>query len=124
MASALLGGFPVSSSSARTAVADTMGGKSQVAGLAAVVLCILFLLFLTGLLASLPLVILAAILIVAVWGLIDFEQLAWLWKVRRSEFWLATMTALGVLTVGLLQTILLAVVFSLLDVIRANEPPA
>ncbi len=123
VASALLGGFPISSSSARTAVADTMGGKSQVAGLAAVVLCVLFLLFLTGLLASLPLVILAAILIVAVWGLIDFEQLAWLWKVRRSEFWLAILTALGVLTVGLLQTILLAVVFSLLGVIARMSRP-
>lgn len=121
--SALLGGFPISSSSARTAVADTMGAKSQVAGLAAVVLCVLFLLFLTGLLANLPLVILAAILIVAVWGLIDFEQLRWLWKVRRSEFGLAIVTALGVLTVGLLQTILLAVVFSLLGVIgRISRP--
>lgn len=123
VASALLGGFPISSSSARTAVADTMGAKTQVAGLAAVVLCVLFLLFLTGLLANLPLVILAAILIVAVWGLIDFEQLQWLWKVRRSEFWLAIVTALGVLTVGLLQTILLAVVFSLLGVIARISRP-
>jgi high affinity sulfate transporter 1 len=122
-ASALLGGFPVSSSSARTAVADTMGGKSQLAGLVAAALCVLFLLFLTGLLADLPLLILAAILVVAVWGLIDFEQLAWLWKVRRSEFWLAMATALGVLTIGLLQTIFLAVVFSLLGVIgRITRP--
>jgi high affinity sulfate transporter 1 len=123
VASALLGGFPVSSSSARTAVADSMGGKSQVTGLVAAALCVPFLLFLTGLLANLPLVILAAILIVAVWGLIDFDQLAWLWKVRRSEFWLAMLTALGVLTIGLLQTILLAVVFSLLGVIARISRP-
>lgn len=123
LGAALLGGFPVSSSSARTAVADTMGGKSQVAGLVATVLCALFLLFLTGLLANLPLVILAAILIVAVWGLIDFPQLRWLWQVRRSEFWLALLTALGVLTIGLLQTILIAVVLSLLGVIARISRP-
>jgi high affinity sulfate transporter 1 len=123
VASALLGGFPVSSSSARTAVADTMGGKTQLAGLVAVVLCVLFLLFLTGLLANLPLLTLAAILIVAVWGLIDFDQFRWLWKVRRSEFWLAMLTALGVLTIGLLQTILFAVIFSLLGVIARISRP-
>jgi high affinity sulfate transporter 1 len=123
VASALLGGFPVSSSSARTAVADTMGGKSQLAGLFAVLLCVLFLLFLTGLLANLPLLILAAILIVAVWGLIDFDQLRWLWRVRRSEFWLALLTALGVLTIGLLETIFLAVVFSLVGVIARISRP-
>jgi SulP family sulfate permease len=123
VSSALLGGFPVSSSSARTAVADSMGGQSQVTGLVAAALCVPFLLFLTGLLANLPLVILAAILIVAVWGLIDFDQLAWLWKVRRSEFWLAMLTALGVLTIGLLQTILLAVIFSLLGVIARISRP-
>lgn len=119
----LLGGFPVSSSSARTAVADSMGGKTQVAGLVAAALCVLFLLFLTGLLANLPLLILAAILIVAVWGLIDFDQLAWLWRVRRSEFWLALLTALGVLTIGLLQTIFLAVIFSLVGVIARISRP-
>jgi high affinity sulfate transporter 1 len=123
ISAALLGGFPVSSSSARTAVADAMGGKSQVAGLAAAGLCLVFLLFFTGLLANLPLLVLAAILIVAVWGLIDFEQLAWLWRVRRDEFWLALLTGLGVLTIGLLQTILLAVFFSLLGVIgRISRP--
>ena len=119
----LLGGFPVSGSGASTGVADTMGGKSQVAGLVAAGLCVLFLLFFTGLLANLPLLVLAAILIVAVWGLIDFAQFAWLWKVRRSEFWLALLTALGVLTIGLLQTIFLAVIFSLVGVIgRISRP--
>ncbi|MCB0055971.1 MAG: SulP family inorganic anion transporter [Caldilineaceae bacterium] len=121
--SSLLGGFPVSSSSARTAVADSMGGRTQVVGLVAALLCVVFLLFLTGLLTNLPLVTLAAILIVAVWGLIDFAQLRWLYRVRRSEFWLAMLTAFGVLTVGLLQTILLAVVLSLLGVIARMSRP-
>jgi high affinity sulfate transporter 1 len=123
LGSSLLGGFPVSSSSARTAVADNMGGKSQVVGLVAVGLSIPFLLFFTGLLTNLPTVTLAAILTVAVWGLIDFAQFRWLYAVRRSEFWLAIVTMLGVLTLGLLQTILLAVVLSLLGVIARMSRP-
>ena len=123
LGSSLLGGFPISSSSARTAVADSMGGRTQVLGLVAALLCILFLLFLTGLLTNLPLVTLAAILMVAVWGLIDFAQLRWLYRVRRSEFWLAILTALGVLTVGLLQAILLTVLLSLLGVIARMSRP-
>ena len=123
VASSLLGGFPVSSSSARTAVADTMGGRTQVVGLVGVILCALFLLFLTGLLANLPLVILAAVLIVAVWGLIDFAQFRWLYQIHRGEFWLALLTMFGVLTIGLLQTILLAVVLSLFGVIARISKP-
>jgi sulfate permease, SulP family len=123
LASSLLGGFPVSSSSARTAVADNMGGQSQVVGLVAAGLCALFLLFLTGLLANLPLVILAAVLIVAVWGLIDFAQLRWLYRIRRGEFWLAMLTMFGVVTAGLLETILLAVVLSLIGVIARMSRP-
>ena len=83
----------------------------------------LFLLFFTGLLANLPLVILAAILIVAVYDLIDFAQFRWLYQIRRSEFWLALLTTFGVLTIGLLQTILLAVVLSLLGVIARITRP-
>lgn len=119
----LLGGFPVSSSSARTAVADGMGGQSQVVGLAAAALCLLFLLFFAGALAKLPLVVLAAVLIVAVWGLIDFAAFRRLWQVRRGEFWLAVAAAGGVVAIGLLEAILLAVVLSLIGVIaRVSRP--
>jgi high affinity sulfate transporter 1 len=123
LGSSLLGGFPVSSSSARTAVAAEMGGRSQMVGLIAADLCVLFLLFFAGLLANLPLATLASVLVVAVWGLIDFGQFRWLWQVRRSEFWLALLTLLGVITIGLLQTILLAVVLSLLGVIARISRP-
>lgn len=119
----LLGGFPVSSSSARTAVADSMGGQSQVVGLAAAALCLLFLLFFAGAPAALPLVVLAAVLIVAVWGLIDFAAFRRLWQVRRGEFWLALIAAAGVVIIGLLEAILLAVVLSLVGVIaRVSRP--
>ena len=112
-----LSGFPAALSASRTAVNDQMGGKTQWVGLIAAALTIIFLLFLTPLLAPLPTVALGAIIIVASLGLIDIAAFRFLRKVRTSEFWLAVVTALGVLTVGVLQGILVAVVLSLVNVI-------
>ncbi len=112
-----LTGFPAALSASRTAVNDQMGGKTQWVGLIAAALTIIFLLFLTPLLAPLPTVALGAIIIVASLGLIDIAAFRFLRKVRTSEFWLAVVTALGVLTVGVLQGILVAVVLSLINVI-------
>ncbi len=113
----LLMGFPAAMSASRTAVNDQMGGKTQWVGLIAAALTVIFLLFLTPLLAPLPTVALGAIIIVASLGLIDIPAFRFLRKVRSGEFWLAIVTALGVLTVGVLQGILIAVVLSLVNVI-------
>ncbi len=113
----LLMGFPAALSASRTAVNDQMGGKTQWVGLIAAALTVIFLLFLTPLLAPLPNVALGAIIIVASLGLIDIPAFRFLRKVRSGEFWLAVVTALGVLTVGVLQGILIAVVLSLVNVI-------
>ncbi len=112
-----LTGFPAALSASRTTVSDQMGGKSQWVGLIAAALTIIFLLFLTPLLAPLPTVALGAIIIVASLGLIDIAAFRFLRQVRTSEFWLAIVTAFGVLTVGVLQGILVAVMFSLINVI-------
>ncbi len=112
-----LTGFPAALSASRTAVSDQMGGKTQWVGLIAAALIIIFLLFFTPLLAPLPTVALGAIIIVASLGLIDFAAFRFLRKVRRFEFWLAVVTTFGVLTVGVLQGILVAVVLSLINVI-------
>ena len=112
-----LSGFPAAMSGSRTTVADQMGGKSQWVGLIAAALTILFLLFLTPLLAPLPTVALGAIIIVASLGLIDFAAFRFLRRVRPGEFWLAVVTALGVLTVGILWGILVAVMLSLINII-------
>ena len=114
IACGLVGGFPVSSSSARTAVVDALGGQTQVAGLVAVGLLALFLVLFTSLLAFLPLVVLAAVLIVAVAGLIDGSAFRQLYTIRRSEFWLALVTLGTVLTAGLLEALLVAVTLALL----------
>ena len=95
-------GFPAALSASRTTVNDQMGGKTQWVGLIAAALTIIFLLFLTPLLAPLPTAALGAIIIVASLGLIDIAAFRFLRQVRPAEFWLAVITALGVLTVGVL----------------------
>jgi SulP family sulfate permease len=112
-----LTGFPAALSASRTAVNDQMGGKSQWVGLIAAALTIIFLLFFTPLLAPLPTVALGAIIIVASIGLIDVPAFRFLRKVSSTEFALAVVTALGVLTVGVLQGILVAVVLSLVNIL-------
>ncbi len=118
-----LTGFPAALSASRTAVSDQMGGKSQWVGLIAAALTIIFLLFLTPLLAPLPTVALGAIIIVASFGLIDLAAFRFLRRVRPAEFWLAVVTAVGVLTVGILQGILVAVMLSLINVIYHISRP-
>jgi sulfate permease, SulP family len=118
-----LTGFPAALSASRTAVNDQMGGKTQWVGLFAAALTIIFLLFLTPLLAPLPTVALGAIIIVASLGLIDLAAFRFLRKVRSGEFWLAVVTTLGVLTVGILQGILVAVILSLVNVLYHISRP-
>jgi SulP family sulfate permease len=119
----LLQGFPSATSGSRTVVADQMGGKSQLVGLIAAGLTIVFLLFLTPLLAPLPTVVLGAIIITASFGLLDVYSFRVLRRVRQAEFWLAIVTLFGVLTVGILQGILVAVTLSLVNVIfRISRP--
>lgn len=123
IASGFLTGFPAALSASRTAVSDQMGGKTQWVGLFAALLTIIFLLFLTPLLAPLPTVALGAIIIVASLGLIDIGAFRFLRQVRSTEFWLAVVTAFGVLTVGVLQGILVAVMFSLINIIYHISRP-
>jgi MFS superfamily sulfate permease-like transporter len=118
-----LTGFPAALSASRTAVSDQMGGKTQWVGLFVTALTIIFLLFFTPLLAPLPTVALGAIIIIASLGLIDMAAFRFLRKVRRAEFWLAVVTAFGVLTVGILAGILIAVVLSLINVIYHISKP-
>jgi len=110
-------GFPAALSASRTAVSDQMGGKSQWVGLFAVGLTIIFLLFFTPLLEPLPTVALGAIIIVASIGLIDLAAFRFLRKVRSAEYWLAVVTVFGVLTLGVLQGILVAVMLSLVNIL-------
>jgi high affinity sulfate transporter 1 len=116
-------GFPVSTSSSRTAVADQSGAKSQLTGIGAAALVLAMLLFVPGLVRNLPMSVLAAVIIVAGASLIEIPALKRLWANRRSEFAVAVICFLGVALAGVLQGIVIAIVVSIFQIfIRAWRP--
>ncbi|RKH21003.1 sulfate permease [Corallococcus praedator] len=116
-------GFPVTGSDSRTAVNASMKGRTQLVGVGAAAVVLVFTLFLTPLLAKLPLVTLGAIVIVAAVYLLEVQPIIWLWRVRPVEALLAVVTMLGVLLLGILQGILIAVALALVDLIRRAAHP-
>jgi sulfate permease, SulP family len=116
-------GFPVTGSDSRTAVNASMKGRTQLVGVGAAVVVLVFTLFLTPLLAKLPLVTLGAIVIVAAVYLLELKPILRLWRVRPVEALLAVVTMLGVLLLGILQGILIAVALALVDLIRRAAHP-
>lgn len=119
----LMQGFAVSGADSRTAMNDSMGGKTKLTGLVTAAGIAVTLLFLTGPLASLPVVVLAAVLIKAASGLFDFQSLTRLRRVSRSEFLLSLVTLLGVITVGVLPGVVIAIGLAMLTLlVRASRP--
>ncbi|MFL5956156.1 MAG: SulP family inorganic anion transporter [Solirubrobacterales bacterium] len=116
-------GFPISSSSSRTAVAEDVGAKSQFAGLAGAAVLALLLIFGTGLLHDLPTATLAAIVIVAVLGFIDIAGARRLLRWRRSEFALAMAAFVGVAVLGVLWGVGITITISLLSFVRRAWRP-
>ncbi len=112
VAAGFFSGFPVSTSGSRTAVAEQSGAKTQLTGLVAAALVVGMLLFLPGLVAPMPQPVLAAVVIAASITLFDVGELRHLLAVRRTEFLVAVACALGVMLLGVLPGILLAVVVS------------
>ncbi len=115
--------FPVGASQTKTAVNNSSGNKSQLSGIVAAGLVIVFLLFFTSILSNLPIVALGAIVIVAGYSLIDIDEFRSIYHARRSEFVLAILTLVGVLVFGLIQGVALAVGFSLLEFLRRIYRP-
>jgi MFS superfamily sulfate permease-like transporter len=125
VAAGLFSGFPVSTSSSRTAVAFQAGAKTQLTGLVAAGLVLLMLLAVPGLVQAMPQPVLAAVVIAASLSLFDVGELRRLARVRPTEFGLAVTCALGVALIGVLQGIVIAVVLSAIRVfIRAWSPYA
>ena len=123
VAAGFFSGFPVSTSSSRTAVADQAGAKTQLTGLAAGALVLAMLLFVPGLFQTLPLSVLAAIIIFAGATLFDYAGLRRLWQVRRSDFAVAAICFLGVAFIGVLEGIVIAVIVSVIQIfVRAWNP--
>jgi high affinity sulfate transporter 1 len=119
----VLQGFAVSGADSRTAVNDSMGGKSQVTSLVAAVVLALTLLFFTAPLGWLPMAVLSAVLIKAAMGLFDLRGLLDLRRVSPQEFRLCIITLLGVITVGVLPGVVVAVGLAIVQLlIRASRP--
>jgi SulP family sulfate permease len=123
LASGLLQGFPAAASQSRTAVNNAAGGKTQLVGIVAATFLVVFLLWFTRLLENLPQLVLAVIIIAAAMNLIEVKPLLKVYRLRRVEFYLALVTFVGVLSIGVLAGILVAVVLALVVVIgRISRP--
>ena len=108
-------GFPVSTSSSRTAVAEQAGAKTQLTGVVAAACVLVMLILLPGLLSNLPQPALAALVITAGVSLVDVRELRRLLAMRRTEFVLAMVCLLGVALVGVLEGIVIAITLAILQ---------
>jgi MFS superfamily sulfate permease-like transporter len=116
-------GFPVSGSGTRTAVSEAAGGTTQLVGIIAAGALAVMLLFLTGSLSLFPTAALGAVLISAATRLFDVDTLRSLAHADRRELAVALVALAGVLALGLLQGIVLAIGLSLLLLLaRAVRP--
>jgi len=122
-AAALSGAFVVNGSPTQTAMADSVGSRSQFSQLVFAGVVLLVLLFFTKPLEYLPRSVLAGIVFVIAIGLIDFKSLADIRRESQGEFMLAIVTAATVALVGLEQGILLAITLSLLRHVRHSYRP-
>lgn len=123
LAAGLLHGLPVSSSGSRTAIADAVGGRTQLTGLVTVACTLLALITLKPLLAAFPVAALAAVVVYAATRLVDVPELVRFARFRRSELMLALATTAGVLVFDVLRGILVAIALSVLDLLRRVARP-
>ena len=122
-AAALGQGYPVAGGLSQSTVNDQAGARSPLALVFASATIGLCLVFLTGMLHSLPDVVLAAIVLVAVTGLIDVAELRRVYRLNRMEFAIAMVALAGVLVAGILKGVLIAAIVSMLMVIRHVAQP-
>src|SRR5262244_1738648 len=116
-------GYPVAGGLSQSAVNDKAGARTPLALVFASCTLALCLLFLTGLLADLPKAVLAAVVLTAVYGLIDFPAMLRMWRISRMDFYAAAIALIAVLLLGILQGILLAALASVLMLLaRASSP--
>lgn len=116
-------GIPVGTSGSRTAVNDDMGATSQVSGLTAAAMIAAILLFLTGPIQYLPSAVLGTVIVFAAAKLVDAAQWRSLARSSRAELGIAVVTAVFVVTIGVLQAIAVAVALSVVDVVRRAARP-
>lgn len=123
LAAGLFQAYPVAGGLSQSSVNDKAGAKTPLALVFASITIGLCLMYLTGLLGNLPNVVLAAIVLVAVKGLIDIRELHHVWRVSRYEFCVAMVAFAAVLVLGILKGVIVAVLVSMLLLIRRAAYP-
>src|SRR6202007_3105182 len=108
-------GFPISSSSSRTPVAEAAGAKTQVTGIVGALTVALLLVAAPDLLQPLPTTALAAVVIASAIGLIEVSDLRRIYQIQRWEFWLSIVCFIGVAVLGAIPGIGLAIVVAVLE---------
>jgi SulP family sulfate permease len=120
---AMTGTFVVNGSPTKTQMVDSAGGRSQLSLLFTAAIVLLVLLFFTAPLAYMPEAVLSAVVFLIGIDLIDLKGLKKIYHQRRSEFWVAVITLLMVVFVGVEQGIVVAIVLSLIDHTRRGYHP-
>ena len=115
--------FPITGGFSRSAVNDQSGARSGLASIISGLLILLTLLLLTPYFYFLPHAVLSAIILVAVYGLIDIAEIKHLWHTDKQDFLLLVVTAVGTLAVGVEEGILIGLVLSLVALVyRVSYP--
>jgi high affinity sulfate transporter 1 len=115
LAAGFFQGFPISSSSSRTPVAEASGARTQLTGVVGAVAVALLLLFAPNLLQHLPSAALAAVVIASAIGLIEVGDLIRIYRIQRWEFWLSIVCLVGVAVFGAIPGIGIAVVLAVIE---------
>jgi len=115
LAAGLFQGFPVSSSSSRTPVAEAAGSRTQLTGVVGALVVAIILLTAPDLLKHVPTAALAAVVISSAIGLFEFGDLERLFKIQQWEFWLSMACFVGVAVFGAIQGVGIAVVIAVLE---------
>ena len=123
IASAFSQGFAVSGADSRTAMSDAAGGRTQVTGLIAAATIGIVLLFFTRPLRYVPEAALGAVLVMSAVSLVDVSSLRIIYRIDRGEFALSILASLGVVAVGPVQAILVAVVLAIVRFVRIVSRP-
>ncbi len=117
---ALSGTFVVNGSPTKTEMVDSAGGRSQLSQVITCLIVFLVLLFFTGLLTNMPSAVLSAVVFFIGLQLIDIRGMHKVWRQRPPEFWVALITTVVVVLVGVEQGIVIAMVLSLIEHVRRS----
>jgi high affinity sulfate transporter 1 len=123
IASGFFQGFPVSGSQSRTPVAEQAGARTQLTSVVAAIAILVVVVAIPGVVRNLPEAALAAVVIAAAIKVAEVRPVLRLWRVRRSDFVLTVAALVGVLVFGPVLGVGVAIMLSLLNVLRRSWMP-